>query len=760
MPERFPDQRHLSLSCPVTASPIVALLGAVCLLVGISAGTLPAQDDELERPEVLKLVFEGVDKANKGELQRSIATEESHCKNLLAKPFCLFTKWKIFYDRHYLEETEFRRDVLRIRVFYWKRGYREAEVDTVVQRGDKGVRITFKIDEGRPTRVSSIVVRRAGDVLTNREVGNLMRIRAGEPLDLFALDSSKVLLRDRLFERGYADGDVIVDTVVVDDSLKTAAIQMTVLPKWRTTVGKITIKGDSNISERTIRNSLVLKEGRVYRRSDLLQSQRNLYESNLFRQATIVIPPKGDSTKEIEVSVREAPLREMRTSGGFNTVDFIQLEQRFTRYNFLGGARRLDLRGVVGNILAPQLNGALIFKNVTRSLTPSEEDVFLRPTWSASADFTQPWFRDPRNSIGLSIFGHRRSAPDIFIDRGYGLSATFTRLMAYRAPASLNYRFEVTKVEAGDVYYCQNFGVCELNTIGALRRSQHLSPLSLSVFTDRTNDLFYPTSGYILRGDAEHASAFTLSDFRYNRVFGEANKYWAVGKRGAIATRLRSGFVRALESTSLAVGEADDPRGSILHPRKRFYAGGSQSVRGFGENQLGPRVLTVDPSRLKDDDLEGPECTDATIIDGSCNPNAADLPSSEFQPRPTGGTSLLEGSVEYRFPLWDKIGGAVFVDAAVVGEGSTTLVKGTGAITPGFGFRYYSSAGAIRVDLGFRPKLTEDLPVVTQIIREDGEIEIRALDARRRYSPVDATGGFLSEVTNRLALHLSIGQAF
>ncbi len=183
-------------------------------------------------------------------------------------------------------------------------------------------------------------------------------------------------------------------------------------------------------------------------------------------------------------------------------------------------------------------------------------------------------------------------------------------------------------------------------------------------------------------------------------------------------------------------------------------------MRGFGENQLGPRVLTVDPDRLKDADLEGPACTDATIIDGTCDPNMAGLPSSAFQPRPTGGTSLLEGSVEYRFPLWEKFGGAVFVDAAVVGEGATRLAKGTGAITPGFGFRYYSSAGAIRVDLGFRPKLTENLPVVTQVINQDGELEIRALEARRRYSPIDESGGFFTQVTNRLALHLSIGQAF
>jgi outer membrane protein assembly factor BamA len=51
-----------------------------------------------------------------------------------------------------------------------------------------------------------------------------------------------------------------------------------------------------------------------------------------------------------------------------------------------------------------------------------------------------------------------------------------------------------------------------------------------------------------------------------------------------LATHVRLGFVRPL--TGL-IGDA------VLHPSKRFYAGGSQSVRGFGENQLGPRILTL-----------------------------------------------------------------------------------------------------------------------------------------------------------------------
>ncbi len=176
-------------------------------------------------------------------------------------------------------------------------------------------------------------------------------------------------------------------------------------------------------------------------------------------------------------------------------------------------------------------------------------------------------------------------------------------------------------------------------------------------------------------------------------------------------------------------------------------------MRGYGENQLGPRILTIDPQILIDSG-----CTAASIASGTCNPNQ--VPSSAFQPRPTGGTSLLEGSVEYRFPIWKKLHGAVFVDGAFVGQGPfEDVANGTGALTPGFGFRYISPVGPIRIDLGVRPTLKEDLTVITQTVTSQGTPALVRLDQLKRYDPVEGGGG-IKQILNRLTLHLSIGQAY
>ena len=538
-------------------------------------------------------------------------------------------------------------------------------------------------------------------------------------------------------------------------------LSITIDPKWKTKVGPIVIRRDAGssrqVSDRTIFNSLSLHTGDLYVRDRILRSQRTLYESNLFTRATIVIPPQGDSIKTIDVSVREAPLHEVRTSAGFNTVDYAQVDGRYTHYNFLGGAKRLDLRAGAGNLLAPMLTQTHLFRDVRKTIGAfSDADPFLKPTWLASADLTQPWFKGPRNSLGVGVFGHRRITPGVVVDRGIGAQASFTREVALRAPASLSYHFEVTRVEAGDVYFCVNFGVCDSLNIRALRGRQRLSPLALSGQLNRTDDPFSPASGIRARVDLEHASAFTLSDFRYNRAFAEASTYRRMRRKGVLALRGRVGWVNALASTDEATGVASssDLYSNLIHPRKRFYAGGSQSVRGFGENQLGPRVLTIPREQL------AAACDTVTQSLLDCNTNATSLRDKDFTPRPLGGNTLIEANAEYRFPIWKQLGGAVFVDGAVVGLGSLkTASQGFGAITPGFGVRYYSPVGPIRVDMGINPFVSEDLVVVTDEPTPNGRRQLVQLETKRTYAPA-RTGGGLAAITNRVTLHLSIGQAF
>jgi outer membrane protein assembly factor BamA len=235
-----------------------------------------------------------------------------------------------------------------------------------------------------------------------------------------------------------------------------------------------------------------------------------------------------------------------------------------------------------------------------------------------------------------------------------------------------------------------------------------------------------------------------------------------MSRTAVLAFRARVGWVRPIAGTNAALGVTSVDDELVVHPRKRFYAGGSQSVRGFGERQLGPRVLTVSPTALTDTALAAP-CSNAQIADRSCDPNLEGLGATAFHPQPLGGTALAEAGVEYRFPLWPVrgISAAIFIDGAVIGTNQLgDLLGATAAITPGFGLRMDTPVGPVRLDLGIRPTLVEDLPVVTQVTNPDGTVELVTLTNTRRYDPLNSSGGFFKKVMSRLRLHLAIGPPF
>jgi outer membrane protein assembly factor BamA len=728
-----------------------------CLTIGAVPGSAHAQatkvnKNPVEAPEVRKLRLNGVHSVDAVDLEKSISTTATHCRNALVTPFCLiFSNSASFNEKEYLDRGELARDIIRIRVYYWRRGYRSADVDTVVKKvADKRVEVDFNITEGDPTLVRRIRIDYDSVLLRPKRVSKLTLLKAGQPLDLVRLDSMRVGFANEMWGEGHSDAQV--DTsIVVDATRRFADVRLTLIPNHATYVGDVIVTGLDKVSRQTVLNSITLQPGDLYRQQDVLESQRNLFESNLFRLATVEVPPTFDSVKQVQVTLSESPLHDAHVGVGMTNIDYIQTDAQYTAYNLLGGARRLDLNTTVGNIGGQQLAGKGFFYNPADVVTGADAGKYLQPTWAASVDFLQPAFlHRPKNQASFSAFAHRRSTPGIFIDRGYGGSVTLTDQVLQRAPLSLTYRYEINRVDAGDVYFCINYGVCDPENISSLRAHQSLSPLLLTGFIDRSDDPLDPTKGYQARTEFEYASSLTLSDYKYSRGFFDVAAYNHHGYANTYGAHLRLGFVRA------GAGETS------LHPRKLFYAGGATSVRGFSTNQLGPRVLTIAPEKLV-----AAGCDSADIQ--ACDPDALPLSNSDFKPQPLGGTSLLEWSVEYRIPIafQRKLTLAGFIDGGVVGSGNfvsltdlsnlRNLVSGSSAVTPGIGIRYKSAVGPIRVDLGFNPSRTEDLQVVTETI-QNGERHIVPLSANG--IPLTRSYNSGTRLLDRLTLHLSIGQPY
>jgi outer membrane protein insertion porin family len=708
--------------------------------------------------DVASLTFDGAREVSAADLRTVIFTRTSACRLILILPLCKATPNLLFTDRRRTTRAALGEDITNLRVYYFRRGFRDAQVDTVLVPVKRGVAVTFRIAEGLPTRIASLSVTQRQPVITPSELKYAVVLREGDPLSLIALDTTLTRLRDAAWNHGY--GDVRIDTSVPrPDASRLVPVRIDVDPRYITRVGEVEFEGNRVLSDATLRRALLLRPGGLYTRDAVLESERRLFQSPALARALVVTPPEGDSVKRITVAVTETAPHHASATLGFNTVEFGQAAVEL-RNNVLGAGRWLDLRVRAGNLLGEQLNGRGIFRQVVPDGS-ADTSLFLRPTYQGSLTLTQPWIAGPRTSASLTLFGGRRSLPGIVVDEDLGVTLGVVRELAVRLPVGLNYRMESTRVQGGGVYFCAGYGICDNTTAQALERRQRLAPIGASAWIDRSDDLEAPTSGYTAVVDAEHASSATGSTFAHNRIAGDGSYYRSFSRSAdvndgsfpkVLALHGRFGWVRPLDDRA-ALGVAGGGPG-ILHPRTRFYAGGMQSVRGFAENELGPQVLEA-----RNASLIAAGCTNATIADGSCDPSP--VPSNELFIRPTGGSSVIEASAELRVPLMKQLGGVVFLDGAYVGtSGIDSPASGKGAITPGAGLRYRSVLGVLRLDVGLRPVGSQLLPVVAVVPDGSGGERIVRLAREKSYSPIDPSPGTLHAIARRLVVHFAMGQAF
>jgi outer membrane protein assembly factor BamA len=729
---------------------------AALLLSLVLAAPLAAQ-----RPEVVDLQFEGARSFSRTELAAAIVTTATRCPNVLYEVVC----WAgIGLERAYLSPGALESDALRLRVYYYERGFRNAVIEGDTVRAGRGVRVVFRVDEGQPIRVTGVEVAGAPAALGDRP----LPLRVGAPFDVVAYEASRDTLLSRLRNRGYARAQVLVGYQISSDDPLAVRVRYDVLPGNAARFGAVRVTGNREVTPEVVRRMLTFREGGVYDRSALLESQRNLYGLQIFRHAEVRadLDAEPDSVVPITVQVAEGNMRRVRLGAGISNVECANVEGRWTSRNFQGQGRRLELRGQVGNLFMDQCQQVPL---LSTDYTPYD-----KLTGIVAAEFTQPWFFGPRNSLGLGIFAERRTVPEVFVRTATGGHISLGRTMGRNVGVTLAYRPEWTRLGAeGDLFFCVNFIACTYEDTQLLREPHWLSPLTLTVSTDRTNDPFMPSSGFIVRGDIEHAARYTASDFAYTRLIGEGSAYVGEAAGVVLASRIRGGIVWPHGGSGAS--------GVRVNPQKRFFAGGPNSVRGLDQYRLGPTVLGIDAVPWLAEGEGGAGCDMAAINDGSCTVDG--LPARLFQRRPVGGEVLLEGNLELRFPLpipGGRVRGAAFLDAGQVWLTPSDVSLRDIVATPGVGVRYYSPVGPIRFDAGFDTRGPQMLNVLTTGVEPclfTGASDCRKLEGPPRQTlrntgdivtlaqPVMFGSGLgdmdsLADVFRRFRLHFSIGQAF
>ena len=215
------------------------LVGLAVLFSTVSGAPHPLLG-QMEAREVTSLRFQGNQQFSDEALASAIITRDTECRSFLFTPFCLAGAG-FSLEPHFLNERELRRDHARVRLFYYLRGYRDTEVDTLVARpGSDEARITFTVQEGRPIQVTEVEFTGAEELPDTSALEDLP-IQVGEPLSLIALDATRDTVEARLRNQGFAHADVLRNYFIPRETPYEAQVSFQVYPGPLTRLGPITV---------------------------------------------------------------------------------------------------------------------------------------------------------------------------------------------------------------------------------------------------------------------------------------------------------------------------------------------------------------------------------------------------------------------------------------------------------------------------------------------------------------------------------------
>lgn len=692
---------------------------AVLVVAALSAGPLVAQTAEQHRPMVTGVHFDGNRAIEDLVLAASIATTASAWSR---HAFLLGDLG--FGERREFDETEFRRDVVRLQLLYRQHGFYEARVDTTVRRRDRSVDVTFLIEEGPPVVVESIEVGGVEGLVDSRRLLRRLPLRSGAPFNRLAFEAAADTILFTMRDLGYAFAEVFRN-YTVDRIQRRARVSYEVFPGERVRVGEIVIEGARTVSSRTVRRNLAFTEGSLFRQRDLVQSQLSLYQSDLFRYASVGLHSDSllrgsDSLARVRVRVTESPRERARLGAGYGTIDCLRGSATFTRANFLGGARRLDIAARVSRVGASDPTRLGLENSICSQV---RNDLFAdRVNHFASITLTQPSLVARTFSASLSGFTERRTELNAYERTAVGGAASIGFRVG-RTPVSLTWRVTRARTAADPATFCIHFDRCEESTIAQLSDYRREAALVVQAVDSRTNSPVDPSSGRVTVVALSHASPAVWSQVGFNKLDAESSWYRLLSRGFVLALRLRGGVVRAL-TTVIA-----DSAIRFVPQEERFYAGGPTTVRGFPRNEMGPVVYVADS------------------LDQSGDP--VNLRSS-----PLGSSAIVLGNLELRMPspiLPGRLGFSLFVDAGELWEEAPEGLVAAGLkITPGAGMRLLTPLGPMRLDVAFNGYLRQAGRLYL-IDRATGNLVLADLAYRPRRG---------TSLLHRLQLHFSVGNAF
>jgi translocation and assembly module TamA len=490
-------------------------------------------------------------------------------------------------------------------------GYYDAVVTGKLEPVGKDWRVTLHVVPGEPVKITAVDIqldKSAADLKPIRATSRVIANMKGQRLDDNAYDNARDALSGALTANGFLDAKLLVHRVDVNRGQHSAAIHLAWQAGRRYRYGVVRFDG-SQFREGFLQRYVPFKPGDYFDQNQLLAMQQALNGADYF--SIVNVAPDLDHTRNgvVDIEVNLAPAKRTIYTGGL----------------FIGTDTGFGLRGGIEKRWINQ-----------RGHKWKNEVVVAQRLKSVSTLYTVPLPGDNQRSLNYGAT-YRDSNTDTSQSRTLELVANETELwhkwVRTIGVHALSGTFTVGKRNDEPE-----------DTPGIERGTSTLVFLETSLARKEADNLDFARRGWSITLAARSTAGDLLSSASFSQLTADAK--WIRAFAGNNRLILRG-----------SLGHTWTDNFNALPPQLRFFAGGDNSVRGYGFQTIGPE-------------------------------NAFG--------RVIGGRSLIVASTEVEHYFTRQWGMAAFIDAGNAFDG----VDYRAEIGAGLGVRWRSPVGLIRLDLG------------------------------------------------------------
>jgi outer membrane protein insertion porin family len=574
-------------------------------------------------------------------------------------------------DGQPFSDAKLEADVAAIQDAYAQRGFASALVRSAVEivtptppPAQLPVAVRVLVTEGVRTMVSNVRVA-GNEAIDDAALRAKVVVQPGAPYIPAQLAASRNAMESAYQDIGYQTAVVEPRTEFSEDGTR-VDVAFLVQEGQRVFVDRVLIVGNVRTSTDTIERELQTKPGDPFSTSAINESQRKLTSLGLFRRVQITeLRHAAETTRDLLVTIEESPPSSIGYGLGAEGRLLARQDENGVATDQFDIAPRTFFEYVLKNHIGknPSYN---VFGSVSLHLQG-------RDAAAGTADLTEyrvlGTYREPRlfntATDGLVTATIEQQIRTSFDFRRVGATLQAAQRISRAVSVTEAYALQRTellavKVSPDDPTFPL---IPQLFSADPLR----LSSFSSSVVRDTRNDAVNPTSGAYLSVNGQLAARAIGSQVGYAKSFITAQTFRAVAGS--------SGIVLA-GSARLGMAAEFDLENPIPEP-ERFFAGGDTTNRGFSLDALGVRHEPADPQ------------TDTIDKNGF----------------PIGGNATVVLNGEVRVPVRGGLSVVSFFDSGNVFQRVSQLSISEFRNAVGFGVRYRSPFGPLRVDLGFKTRV-------------------------------------------------------